>query len=89
MWQSWMCAAHGSHITPRASQRGVSLVTTEELLLRMLCLRCHASTSLADYYHFFRHFSPYAGLGMNAEELKRNPVLTDWSVKDLNQGDDL
>ena len=23
---------------------------------------------------------------MNAEELKRNKVLTEWSVKDLNEG---
>ena len=27
-----------------------------------------------------------AGLGMNEDELKRNPVLTEWTVKDLNEG---
>ena len=27
-----------------------------------------------------------AGLGMNEDELKRNPVLTEWVVKDLNEG---
>ena len=27
-----------------------------------------------------------AGLGMNEDELKRNPVLTEWVVKDLNAG---
>lgn len=26
-----------------------------------------------------------SGLGMNAEELQRNPVLTDWTVSDLNR----
>ena len=27
-----------------------------------------------------------SGLGMNAQELKANPVLTDWTVQDLNTG---
>ena len=30
-----------------------------------------------------------AGLGMNEDELKRNPVLSEWTVKDLNEGADL
>lgn len=28
-----------------------------------------------------------AGLGMNEDELKRNIALTEWTVKDLNEGD--
>lgn len=31
-----------------------------------------------------RQFSRVAGLGMNAEELRNNPQLTEWTVHDLN-----
>jgi hypothetical protein len=31
-----------------------------------------------------RPFSRVAGLGMNAEELRNNPQLTEWAVQDLN-----